>query len=290
MNIKRTLVVLSAFVVFAGILLMHTTVMSNKAQPPAFEANNPPVNTNCAFCHACVPSHDTTNFILEIGADTSNMSPIVSGVTTYAAGQQYYMRVTGTQNSGDYGFELTAEDSLNKGDSVSAFAVLNAATTAYQRISGYGFVSHHNANSTNQWTFTWTAPANYAGPITFYFAGNDGNNNNDDAGDQIYLLTKKIWGQTSVGINSVNADVNSFCAFPAAFTQSINLSFNLKQTGHVRGSIINLNGQVIQQILDEDMSAGNYNRAFNLSNLASGMYLVKIETGLNSAVTKVVKL
>lgn len=39
------------------------------------------------------------------------------------------------------------------------------------------------------WSFNWTAPATDVGPVTFYAAGNQANNNNGRSGDQIYTAT-----------------------------------------------------------------------------------------------------
>jgi hypothetical protein len=42
------------------------------------------------------------------------------------------------------------------------------------------------------WTFNWTAPASDVGPVTFYAAGNQANNDNNNSGDQIYTTSLTI--------------------------------------------------------------------------------------------------
>ena len=287
---KRPLIVFFAFVAFAVVLLSHSILISEKVQPPAFYANNPPLSLNCASCHACVPSHDSTNFVLEMGTDTSSLTEIISGVTTYTPGTQYFLRMNATFPSADYGFELTAEDSANSGGGVSSFAVINPVNTALATISSSSYISHHNAGSNNQWTFNWTAPSTYTGLITFYYCGNDGNGDDQQTGDQIYIFTKEIkahWGPT--GVTEIDSKLNGLSVFPTVFDQHIELAFNLKENAKVEGTVVNLNGQIVKNILDEGLAAGNFNRSFDLSSLSAGVYLVKLQVGDSYTVRKIVK-
>src|SRR4029079_17212748 len=45
------------------------------------------------------------------------------------------------------------------------------------------FVGQQNSAS---WTFNWTAPPTDIGPVTFYAAGNQANNDGNTSGDYIY--------------------------------------------------------------------------------------------------------
>jgi len=285
---KRPFILFFALAVFMFILLLNTALKSNRAQPPVFYANNPPINLNCAFCHSCTPSTDSSNFVLQMGADTSSLSEVISGVTTYTPGVIYYLRLTGTQPSANYGFELTAEDTTNTGTTVTNFAILNSANTTLLSL-GYNFVAHHNASRNNQWTFTWTAPTAYQGVVTFYYVGNDGNGDNQQSGDQIYLMSKKIKVAGPGGISDIQDKLNGLSVFPAIFDQHIQISFNLKENARVQCSVIDLNGREVKSILDEGLSAGSFNRSFDLSGLSSGVYLVKIQVGDAFTVNKIVK-
>jgi hypothetical protein len=42
------------------------------------------------------------------------------------------------------------------------------------------------------WTFNWTAPSADVGPVTFYAAGNQANNDNNNTGDQIYTASLRV--------------------------------------------------------------------------------------------------
>ena len=286
---KRPVILMFAFVVFAAVMLSHTFLISERVQPPAFYANNPPLSLNCASCHACVPSGDSTNFVLEMGLDSSNMTEIISGVTTYTPGTKYFMRMNATKPSSVYGFELTAEDSANSEAGVSSFAVINSVNTALATIGTSNYISHHNADSNNRWTFYWTAPATYTGLVTFYYCGNDGGPTDVQQGCQIYIFTKEIRAQWNVGIADISNKLNSLSVFPTVFDQHIQVSFELKENAKVEGTIVDLNGRVVKTILDEGLSAGNFNRSFDLSGLSAGLYLVKLQIGDAFIVRKIVK-
>ena len=287
-NKKRSLILAFAFVAFLLFLLSNTNLKSNKVQPPAYYANNPPQSMNCSFCHNGILSMDSTNFILQMGTDTLSLTNVTSGLTTYKPGMQYFMRVKATVPSPVYGFELTAEDSANNGTDVTNFSVLNPANTSLIAVA-YNFVAHHNADSNNQWSFTWTAPTNYSGLITFYYAGNDGVAGDTVAGDHIFVVKKTIAAEAINGVTNIQDKITALTVFPAVFDDHIQISFNLKENTKIQGDVINLDGQLVKSILNEGLSAGNYSRSFDLSDLAKGIYLVKLQAGDTYVVSKIVK-
>ncbi len=286
---KRPLVIFLTVAAFVLFLFCNTGLRSNKVQPPAYYANEPtPFGPpqNCSFCHNGVPSTDSTNFILQMGTDSSAMTNVVGGVSTYQPGQQYFLRVRGTVPSAVYGFELTALDSANTAGSVTNFAILNAANTA---LVAQKFVTHHDADSNNQWTFTWTAPSSYIGPVTFYYAANDGVAGDTVEGDHIFLVKKTIYGIAPNSIHNISDKVNSIALFPTIVNADMQLALNLKETIKIECSVLDLNGRLIQPLLKETAMAGAFNRTFNLSQLAAGVYLIKIQAGDAFEVRKFVK-
>ena len=137
----------------------------------------------CAECH--VPAD----------AGTGNIS--INAPPNYVPGQTYSITVTHNNPTDDtrqrWGFELTA---LDTGDekagnlqSSDAFTqVLNnqgpgSARQYIEHTSLGTFVGQHHTAS---WTFNWTAPLTDVGPIFFYTAGNQANNDGNTSGDYIY--------------------------------------------------------------------------------------------------------
>lgn len=156
----------------------------------AFSSGPPPGYTGapgeepeaCAECH--VPPD----------AGTGHIS--INAPATYIPGQTYPITVTHSNQDLTrmrWGFELTVLDTSDEkaGDLQSLDGltqILNdagpgAARQYIEHTSAGTFVGQQNGAS---WTFNWTAPLTDVGPVTFYAAGNQANNDGNTSGDYIY--------------------------------------------------------------------------------------------------------
>ena len=139
------------------------------------------------------------------------------------------------------------------------------------------------------WTFTWTAPTSYTGPVTFYYAGNCGVDTDTNFGDSIFVAHKTINWSGLAGIAHIGDNLNSLAVFPTVFDQQVQVSFSLKESAGVQGSVIDLNGRVVKSIMNEALGRGDFNRTFDLGGLSAGVYLLKMQAGDAFAVRKIVK-
>ncbi len=294
---KRPLILFLSFTAFLLVLFSTTDLKSHKVQPPGYYCDDPnPYQSplNCTFCHSSFTAfHDSTNFILQMGTDTQSLTEVFSGVTTYTPGVKYFLRMIATSPSAVHGFELTAVDSTmdataGEGVEVTNFAILNPINTSLISTT-YNFVAHHNADSNRVWTFTWTAPTTYEGPVTFYYAGNAGVDTDTNSGDSIFVAHKTVGWSGLAGVGSIENQLNALSVFPTLFDEHIQVSFNLKKNCMVIANLIDLDGKVVKGMLHENLSAGGFNRSFNLSGLSAGVYLVKLQVGDSYAVRKIVK-
>jgi hypothetical protein len=168
-----------AFVV--GVLLtnnpMTPVVRSYSNGAPAFPGyTGAPGESTCTACH----DQNSGVGVFTINAPAS-----------YAPGQTYQIQVQHTttdQTRLRWGFQLTALAGLNPVGTFTENSPYVFIEAGDPRI----YVNHTDegtfAGQANGalWTFQWTAPAVSAGPVTFYAAGNQANNNNNFIGDQIY--------------------------------------------------------------------------------------------------------
>ena len=173
---------------FAGFLLSHNTgtrpVHAFSAGPPAGYTGAPQEEPEaCAECH--VPPD----------AGTGRIS--ITAPQTYVPGRTYPITVTHTNADPTrlrWGFELTVLD--NASDEKAGELQGTDGTTQVLNNAGPGsarqyiehtavgtFVGQQNGAS---WTFNWTAPSTDVGPVTFYAAGNQANNDGNTSGDNIY--------------------------------------------------------------------------------------------------------
>ena len=92
----------------------------------------------------------------------------------------------------------------------------------------------------------------------------------------------------SVGVKAPDK-YSLFSAYPNPFNPTTNIEFSLKEKGNVKLIVYNTLGQVVQTIVDnKEMNAGKHRVMFNAKNLASGMYIYKIQVNGFTDAKKVV--
>jgi hypothetical protein len=185
--------------------------------PPASHTDAPGEG-NCTECH--------TTFALNSG----NGNVTITGLPdTYTPNQLVPVTVTVNHPNGFlYGFQVTALNSMNHpigtlavidpDNTFEVTGVVNSETRTYieQTMDGAMPVEFDR----RAFTFTWTAPASDAGPVTFYAAGNGANGDHDNSGDHIYTT------QVTTGCAlSFDSSSQSFAAAGGAG------SFNLTGSG-----------------------------------------------------------
>ncbi len=67
--------------------------------------------------------------------------------------------------------------------------------------------------------------------------------------------------------------------YPNPFNPTSNIQFTLPQSNHVRIDVYNINGQLVQTLVNTNMTAGEHTVTFNARNLASGVYIYRIVAG-----------
>jgi photosystem II stability/assembly factor-like uncharacterized protein len=76
--------------------------------------------------------------------------------------------------------------------------------------------------------------------------------------------------------------------YPNPFNPSTTIKYSLPKPGNVKLSIYNSIGSKVATLVDEYKPAGDYSVEFNGSNLASGIYLYRLESGNYNTVKKFV--
>lgn len=67
--------------------------------------------------------------------------------------------------------------------------------------------------------------------------------------------------------------------YPNPFNPSTTISFTLSERGFVELNIYNSVGELVEHLLSDDFTAGNYNVEWNASNLTSGIYFYQLRSG-----------
>src|SRR5215510_7144308 len=231
---------------FAGFLLSNNTgappVHAFSAGPPAGYTGAPQEEPEaCAECH--VPPDAGTGKIA------------ITAPQTYVPGHTYPITVTHTNADLTrlrWGFELTVLD--NASDEKAGELQGTDGTTQVLNNQGPGsarqYIEHTAAGTfvgqqnTASWTFNWTAPSTDVGPVTFYAAGNQANNDGNTSGDFIYRTFVASAPASSTADFALSVDPSSRSVVPggvavytititplAGFTGQVNLTTSGLPTG-----------------------------------------------------------
>lgn len=158
-------------------------VQAYSSGPPA-GFTHAPGEFDCAECH--LPQMDAGTGHIQISAPPS-----------YVPGQTYQITVTHTNADTSrlrWGFQLTAlDDSNSKAGNLQSTDVRTQVLDNQGPGSSRQYIEHTasgtfiNQQGGASWTFDWTAPATNVGPVTFYVAGNQANNDGNTSGDYVYF-------------------------------------------------------------------------------------------------------
>jgi hypothetical protein len=67
--------------------------------------------------------------------------------------------------------------------------------------------------------------------------------------------------------------------YPNPFNPSTSIQFGIPESSDVKLEVMNMLGQRVALLVDENRGAGLYTVAFDASNLSSGMYLYRLQAG-----------
>ena len=211
-----------------------------------------------------------------------------SGGNAYTPGMTYDITViVDDSEASRFGFELTALDGANqKAGNLALGDVLRQAFPTDGAVPGRQYISHKDADSINTWSFTWTAPAASVGDITFYYAGNGANNNDEEDGDHIYL------GETTISVNTAVKLTGDNAALFHAFNRDNNLhvNYSLNETSFVTVDLFDATGKKVAELERTHAGAGNRSFTKPLDNIAKGMYIVRFEANKKVQTSKVIVL
>ena len=99
-----------------------------------------------------------------------------------------------------------------------------------------------------------------------------------------------IVGNVDSYLNPIPDEFGLSAAYPNPFNPTTNLGLALNADGFVSMSVYNIRGQVVEVLVDRNMNAGYHNIIWNADGISSGMYFVKVETGANTAIQKLMLL
>lgn len=279
----------ASLVLAAFFILDSSSVKSKITSPPAGNAGDPVTNTSCAAggCHPS-PAVSPTSSDFDFLIGTSIPTTALNSSFKYADSQNYNITFASEGFTGRYGFQLVAIDAANA--QAGTFAVSNAATTKINTLSNRQYIGHLNASATKSWTFKWTAPAATTGDVSFYYAFVNADNNNQSTGDIVYKGVVTISPEGTSAIEPIESKLSNLSIMPNPVNNQFAVNFNLIEANEVNAQLYSLDGRLVQELINEQLPAGNCSKSFNANELNAGVYLVKLNIGQSSVTKKIVKL
>ena len=304
-----------AFATLTIILIFQASsfqLKSDSAQPLYGGLSGDPGQTTCVHCHSDITNGITRNsqFILKIASDSAGLignANVITGSSTYTPHCTQWISITllglNTNAMPTYlpkeGFQFTA---LKANDSMAgSFTLVDPRTAmetsanAYQPVlhGPVQYVSHARADSAKRtWYFKWTAPDSVAGPVTFYYTGNLGNGDATYNGDSIFLGQVTLAPGapcTTNGISDVSGNIHSLSAYPVPFDQTLNTDIYLNTASHLTLTLMSVEGQSVKELYNGSTAQGQFSRSFETGGLPAGIYLLKVQSGNDVKVIKVLR-
>jgi hypothetical protein len=99
-----------------------------------------------------------------------------------------------------------------------------------------------------------------------------------------------VVGNVDAYLNPIPEEFGLGAAYPNPFNPTTNLDLAMNEDGFVNMSVYNIRGQVVEVLIDRNMKAGYHNVVWNADGISSGMYFVRVETGSNTAIQKMMLL
>ncbi len=247
---------------------MDSAYTSSSVPPSGY--TGAPGESTCAAsgCHDTNATINNSSFLA--------LTSVPSGLFTsgYTPGQAYNITLNHNATSARYGFGLTVLDQLN--NLLAGSITITAPTTTELLLNGgREYLGHENANTTNAWSFQWTAPAAGTDTVVFYVAGNAANGNNSDSGDFIHLNQFKL--AEALAVSGCNEIFISEYVEGSGFNKAIELY-------NPTSAPINLNNYRIAQYNNGSANPGPFS---NLSGIipAYGTRVLVLDKRTGSPVT-----
>lgn len=183
-----------------------------------------------------------------------------------------------------FGFQITARD--DNGQFAGEWSFPASVRFAPNQTGGgenEQYLTHNPAvfvDDESTWSFQWVPPANGAGTVTFYAAGNAANGNGSNQGDHIYTTSLAVSQATDTAVERAEIpdalEVTS--VFPNPAVSHTTIRYELMRTATARLKVFDASGQLVRTVDGGNRPAGSHHLELSVEGLSGGVYLFRLET------------
>ena len=200
-------------------------------------------------------------------------SIIINGLPTeYEPQKTYDIVVTYSSGSKISNFNLSSRVGSS---TVVAGTFTAKSNSSLYSINGTESGIHASSNNIDTAKFTWTAPAEGTGNVSFYLAGMQGSTKSGTNTKIVAAVLEKI--TTNISNNEIPNELTLYQNYPNPFNPTTTISFSIPRESNVTIDVFNLLGQKIFTLVDKVKENGTYKIIFDGSNLAAGAYIYRIQ-------------
>lgn len=215
----------------------------------------------------------------------------------YVPGTTYHMTVTVAKAGVNlFGVGLEALTSTN--DNAGMLNITDAASTQIKFAAVSGVSRRNVVHKLNggvgtdgkTFQFDWVAPSSDIGNVTFYFAGNAANGQNNMAGDHIYTGSQVITPAIGTGLEEVDR-TSGVQVWPNPVVDHLSIAYHQDGTGRVLAELYGADGRLLAQPLNADRAPGRHVESLgDLSQWPAGVYHLRIQIDGQDHLHRVVRL
>lgn len=144
----------------------------------------------------------------------------------------------------------------------------------------YVKIGHFRLQNTKSFNGSLNINFNFNGKITTIFTGSSFED----------ITNQSNYSTTGIKNGESNEDVPQNYTlsqnYPNPFNPSTNIEFELKEDSKVKLTVYNVLGEEVTELVNRDMNAGTHKVEFNGANLASGMYVYRLDVDNKFTETK----
>lgn len=168
--------------------------------------------------------------------------------------------------------------------------ILSPLETNLQRLAFNGvyelthFPAKTPVNDTVTYIFRYVAPNTPNTKDTLYANGNSINSTGSSGGDQWNFSVNKIIDITPLtSIINTGSEVKGYGLnqnYPNPFNPVTKISFSVKgERSKVKLTVFDITGRTVSELIDQELTEGNYEYTFDGNNLSSGLYFYELQAG-----------
>jgi hypothetical protein len=196
-------------------------------------------------------------------------------VDQYEPEKSYTLRVTGIAGSGSpaaYGFQAVSLDGTDSqtgvwGDIGSGVQIVT--------LSGRDYAEHSSPSSSNTFELEWIAPSANTGEVTFYSAVALVNENGNTSGDGVAATTLSIGEKEPNNTSSAIRELANLSVYPNPVQNELNIEITSQNTGAFQLRFVDISGKVIR-VEQLEINSGTNRKAFDVSDINKGFYLIQL--------------